>query len=244
MSTRWTSMQEQAIVERSAEIAVSAAAGSGKTSVLVERVARAAAGESGAVLPLDRLLIVTFTRAAAAELRSRLYKALRERLRSAAQSGNGDISMLRERLSELGLAQISTIDGFCMEVVRRYGYSAGISESRMLSESEAQLVRHELATRFLDRALGLGDERVQQLALAWGGSDGIGPSDLAGQRVSSGLRQPLLRLFDFSRTLVDKERWYRGFAERARLDPDNFDAQAPIVLQLEAELNEWTAKVL
>ena len=150
MSERnWTEEQLEAITIRERELAVGAAAGSGKTAVLIERVVRAALGRGidNAVLepvPLDRMLIVTFTRAAAAELRARLHASLAEELQRRRIAGE-DTKAIREQLALLPAARISTIHSFCANVIRSYGHSAGISMTRLLSEDEARLARHELA---------------------------------------------------------------------------------------------------
>lgn len=105
----FTPSQQQAIDAQNRELLVSAAAGSGKTSVLVERIVRMIAQER---LSIDKMLIVTFTRAAAGEMRDRLEK----RLASSAQ----DDAFLRRQADLVATAQISTIHSFCQKTVRRY----------------------------------------------------------------------------------------------------------------------------
>lgn len=119
---RWTSSQETAINLRGKLLLVSAAAGSGKTSVLTERIIRRLLDETDPI-SISEILIVTFTRAAASELKSRVAKALGEAF--AADPGN---SRLSKQLLLLGSAQISTIDAFFQQVVRsnfeRLGFPA------------------------------------------------------------------------------------------------------------------------
>ena len=112
---QFTPAQEQAITARSRELLVSAAAGSGKTAVLVERILRLIAQDG---LSVDRMLIVTFTRAAAGEMRERLEKKLNE--------ASGGDERLRRQADLVGTAQISTIHSFCQSVVRSHFQHCGI----------------------------------------------------------------------------------------------------------------------
>ena len=252
----WTAEQRAAINERGAELAVRAAAGSGKTAVLIERVTRAALGlaedaagglrhDPGRRIGLDRILVLTFTRAAAAELRERLRQALTRESRRPAAERLVPPAVVREQLQLLARAQISTFHSFCGELVRRFGHERALSYSRVLDEDEAALLRHELATRFLDEQLGrAGAEDVRQLALAWGGPDGVGPADLSRVRFAVGLRGLLLRLLGFRRTQPDPAEWYRGRCDYPALDPERFDAAHPLLERLDAELGEWVRSAL
>ena len=109
---KWTDAQQDAIDARGGNILVSAAAGSGKTAVLIERVSKCIT-DPGHPVDIDRLLIVTFTNAAAAEMRSRLSVRLRQIL--AADPGNANA---KRQLSLLSGADICTIDAFCLKLVR------------------------------------------------------------------------------------------------------------------------------
>ncbi len=112
MPRSWTQAQEKAITLRGKSLLVSAAAGSGKTSVLTERIIRSLTDREHPA-DLSRMLVVTFTRAAAAELRSRIAKALTEAL-----GDNPENRHLSRQLFLLGSAQISTIDSFFQKAVR------------------------------------------------------------------------------------------------------------------------------
>ena len=115
MAVRFTPAQQQAIDARNRELLVSAAAGSGKTAVLVERIVRMIEKDG---LSIDKMLIVTFTRAAAGEMRERLE----ERLSKAAE---GDARLMRQA-DLVASAQISTIHSFCQQTVRRHFQHCGI----------------------------------------------------------------------------------------------------------------------
>ena len=111
---KWTKAQQHAIDDRGGTLLVSAAVGSGKTAVLVERAVQLITDEAHPVAA-DRLLIVTFTRAAAEELRGRIAVRLAE-----ASSENPQNVFLRRQRILLGRANISTIDAYCMQLLKRY----------------------------------------------------------------------------------------------------------------------------
>ena len=118
---KWTDAQQDAIDARGGNILVSAAAGSGKTAVLIERVSKCIT-DPGHPVDIDRLLIVTFTNAAAAEMRSRLSVRLRQIL--AADPGNANA---KRQLSLLSGADICTIDAFCLKLVRENFFSLNLA---------------------------------------------------------------------------------------------------------------------
>ena len=113
---QWTPGQSNAINARNKNILVSAAAGSGKTAVLVERVIKLITDKTNPV-DIDRLLIVTFTNAAAAEMRYRISKSLNGLIKS-----NPNDSFYKRQLSLLPNAKISTIDAFCASLVKEHFY--------------------------------------------------------------------------------------------------------------------------
>ena len=114
--TKWTREQEDAIKTRDCSLLVSAAAGSGKTAVLVERIVSRILDEQNP-LDVDRLLVVTFTNAAAREMRERIDAALTKRLRE-----NPEERRLQKQRLLLGKAAISTLHSFCLEIVRQNYY--------------------------------------------------------------------------------------------------------------------------
>jgi ATP-dependent helicase/nuclease subunit A len=239
----WTEEQRAVLEEKSAELLVSAAAGSGKTAVLVERVVRAALGDGG--LPpvqLDRLVAVTFTRAAAAELRAKVHAALAQRLLTR-QAQGGAAGALREQLAALPRTQISTIHGLCAEILRRYGHTRGLPPARQLAGQEAALILHQLAGSLLDERLGREGDALREAALAWGGVEGAGPDDLSAGRGARGLREPLLGLHEFMRSLVDPQSWFRQHLDWPELDVEQLDPGHPLCVALEAELKCWVEQV-
>lgn len=131
MSRSWTDSQKLAITVRDKTLLVSAAAGSGKTSVLTERIIRSLTDPQSDA-DLSRMLVVTFTRAAAAELKGRIAEAL-----SSALAEAPDNHRLSEQLLKLGSAQISTIDSFFQKLVRANFEKLGLAATfRIADESE------------------------------------------------------------------------------------------------------------
>jgi ATP-dependent helicase/nuclease subunit A len=259
-----TPQQQGVVAARGREMAVAAGAGSGKTRVLIERILWLITGRTseteldpGLAEGLDRLLIVTFTRAAAAELRERIDSALEHELARLEREVRQDsaeerqrarrlITHLRQQRTLLPLAQISTIHSFCQRVINQYGAASGLSAERLLSEEDAAQLKHQLATRFIDRQLGRAEDAVlRSAALAWGGRDGVGPSSLSRETGDGGLRKLLLLLHGFQQGLLDAAAWHATQIEAAtELDPQRFDPAHPAVSGLLAEYTQWREAAL
>lgn len=136
MDRQWTTQQKNAIFATDGSVLVSAAAGSGKTAVLVERVINLITRSENPI-DVDRMLIVTFTRAAAAEMRERISKAINKLLENDPYNPN-----LLKQKQLLYTASISTIDSFCSDIVREYFHSLGVSRDfRIADEGELDVLR-------------------------------------------------------------------------------------------------------
>ena len=120
MGISFTEKQQEVIDERGHNVLVSAAAGSGKTAVLVERIVKMVS-DSDRPVDIDRLLVVTFTNAAAAQMRERISRALEDRL--AAEPEN---EHLQRQTTLLHNAKITTIDSFCLFVLRNQFHTIGL----------------------------------------------------------------------------------------------------------------------
>ncbi len=116
---QWTSDQLKAITNRDTNMLVSAAAGSGKTALLIQRIIRIVLEEKVGV---DELLILTFTRGAAGEMKNRLNQALAKEL----ENPQNDRSFLMKQMNSLGAASISTLHSFCLSILRQYFYQGDI----------------------------------------------------------------------------------------------------------------------
>lgn len=144
MATNWTAEQRRAI-ETPGSLIVSAAAGSGKTAVLTERIARHILEGASP----DDLLVVTFTRAAAAEMKKRIGDRLSA---LAAQQQGDEAARLYGAAEGIGRANISTIDGFCSHVLRRHFDIAGLDPAfRAGEEAENLALRQEALDELMER---------------------------------------------------------------------------------------------
>ncbi|MDY0396042.1 UvrD-helicase domain-containing protein [Virgibacillus halophilus] len=146
---KWTKEQEAAIYTAGKDVLVAAAAGSGKTAVLVERIIQKLISQQQPV-DIDELLVVTFSNAAAQEMRTRVGAALEKAL-----SENPGSMHLKKQLSLLPKASISTLHSFCLEVVRQHAYLLDIDPGfRILDEMEADLLRQEVMDDLLESWYG------------------------------------------------------------------------------------------
>ncbi|ARI78070.1 helicase-exonuclease AddAB subunit AddA [Halobacillus mangrovi] len=135
----WTEEQERAIYSHGSNILVAAAAGSGKTAVLVERIIQKLLHKEAPV-NIDSLLVVTFTNAAAQEMRNRVGQALAQALEE-----NPGSHHLKKQLSLLQNASISTLHSFCMDVVRRYAYMLDLDPGFRIADTiESDLIQQEV----------------------------------------------------------------------------------------------------
>ena len=144
MGMKWTANQQKVIDLRRRNILVSAAAGSGKTAVLVERIINMITDKTHPV-DIDRLLIVTFTNAAAAEMRERIGAAIEKALEEKEADEH-----LERQLTLLHNAQITTIDSFCLYVVRNHFYEINLEPNfRIGDEGELKLLREDVLKKIL-----------------------------------------------------------------------------------------------
>ena len=122
MSREWTDNQKKAIAALGEQVLISAAAGSGKTAVLTERVKNILCDDENKCKSSE-LLVVTFTKAAAGEMRDRIAKALKKEIKN----NTGNPAYLKSQLALLPAADICTIDSFCAKIVRENFHIAGMS---------------------------------------------------------------------------------------------------------------------
>ena len=192
-SSKWTDSQWRAVVRRGRNLLVAAAAGSGKTAVLVERIIRRVSDEEEPV-DVDRLLVATFTKAAAAEMRQRIGEALEKAL-----YGMPDSAHLKRQLSLLNRASITTLHSFCIEVIRRYFHTINLDPGfRVADDTEASLIRQEELESLLEERYGEAPEGDPFWTLAdWYGGD----------RSDAALLALVERLYEASRSHPFPDRW-------------------------------------
>ncbi len=141
----WTEQQKNAIEAKGGTLLVSAAAGSGKTAVLVERLKRKIADKDNPC-SVNNILVVTFTNAAAANMKTKIAKSISEAIKE--DPGN---AWLRSQLNLLPFAKISTIDKFCIDLVRDNFHSLDISpDFRLIDSSREAVLQNEAMNIVLD----------------------------------------------------------------------------------------------
>ena len=143
--TKYTKMQQTAIDLRGKNILVSAAAGSGKTAVLVQRIIDRILDENHPI-DIDRILVMTFTRAAAAQMKEKILNAINEKRNSKPHDKN-----LNKQYALVHNAYIMTIDSFCMNVVKNHFEEIGLSpDFRMADEGEIKLIKQDVLEEVIE----------------------------------------------------------------------------------------------
>lgn len=159
---KWTKEQQNVIDFRKRNILVSAAAGSGKTAVLVERIIKRITDDIEPV-DIDRLLVVTFTKAAAAEMRERIGNAIEKLLEENPENEN-----LRKQQTLLHNAQITTIDSFCLFVVRNHFEEIGLEPNfRIADPGEIKLLEMDVLNEVFEQEYARQSDQFLQLVDAY-----------------------------------------------------------------------------
>lgn len=154
---KWTNEQRAVIDASHTELLVSASAGSGKTAVLVERIIERVLGG----MDIDRMLVVTFTRAAASEMKEKIYA----RIEKAIEDGH---TQLEKQLVLIHHANISTIDSFCQSLVKEHFHEIGIDpDFTILSEMEREALRSETLDELLEEAYASNDPDFLNMAASF-----------------------------------------------------------------------------
>lgn len=192
MEKQWTREQRQVIELENRNLLVSAAAGSGKTAVLVERIIRKITDPQHP-FDIDRLLIVTFTNAAAAEMRERIGLAIEQALERQPEN-----SHLQKQQTLLHNAQITTIHSFCLYVIRNYFHRIELDpEFRVAEEGELKLLKSDA----LDQTLEGYYKEAKPEFLALSETIATGKTDLP-------LKETILKLFEFAMSYPWVEEWF------------------------------------
>ncbi len=191
MSRIWTPAQQNAIDSRKGTVLVSAAAGSGKTAVLVQRVIERLTDKQNPT-PVENLLVVTFTKAAAAEMRERLSSTLAELIEK-----NPADSFLKRQRTFLPNASICTMDSFCSRLVKENFQNLNIlPDFTMMSDNEHKLLKNDVVSEILDEVYA--DKTGKYSALLQIFTDG---------RSDKSLSQAILSIYDFAMASPYPKRW-------------------------------------
>lgn len=205
MSKSWTDQQADAITTKynslgeSCNLLVSAAAGSGKTAVLVERIIRKLLPENDEdAVDADRLLVVTFTNAAAREMQERINNALSEELKSAIRSGDKERKKkIKWQQLLLSISDITTIDAFCLKLLRKYFNLIGLEpDFSIADESQAQLLSEEAMEELFAELYESGDEEFLNLLCLY-----------ATSRSDDSLASLVRYIYKFTRSIPYPDKW-------------------------------------
>ena len=189
MGMTWTESQKKVIDRRERNILVSAAAGSGKTAVLVERIIQKITQDK---VDIDKLLIVTFTNAAAAEMRERIRDAIEKKLEEEPE----DIHLQRQ-FTLVHNAQITTIDSFCLYVIRNYFYKIDLEPNfRVADEGELSLLRSDVLGKLLEAHYAAGEEAFLSFVAGYGSAK----SDQA-------IQDMILKMYTYAQTYPWHDEW-------------------------------------
>lgn len=206
---KWTKEQKSAIYTKDCNLLVAAAAGAGKTAVLVQRIIERIMDKEN-LTDIDRLLVVTFTNAAASEMKERIGEAISKEL-----DKNPDSKILQRQLTLLNKANITTIHSFCLSVMRNNFHLIDIDPNfRVGDETETLLLKGEILEELFDYMYEIEDEDKKAIFLeliqSYGGKDD--------RRVLNMVEE----LYNFSQSLPWPENWLLENAEIFNVD-DNFD---------------------
>lgn len=191
MSVAWTADQQKVIDTRDRNLLVSAAAGSGKTAVLVERILSLITDPVHPV-DVDRLLITTFTKAAAGEMKERISRALSERLKEDPEN-----EWLQRQEALVARAQITTIHGFCLYVIRNYFHTIDLNPGfRIADEGEMRLLKQDTVEELLEEAHKERHPEFLRFAECYG----------SGNR-GTGIGEMILQLYEYAVANPQPVRW-------------------------------------
>lgn len=191
MSMTWTESQKKVIDLRDRNILVSAAAGSGKTAVLVERIITMLT-EDDDPIDVDRLLIVTFTEAAAAEMKERIRGAIEKKLEQQPENEH-----LKQQATLIHNARITTIHSFCLSVIRDHFHAIDLDPGfRIGEEGELKLLRHDVLDELLEEEYEEGRPEFLDFAAAYG----TGKNDKK-------IEELILKIYEYSRSYPDAQEW-------------------------------------
>lgn len=186
---KWTEEQLQAINESGNNILVAAAAGSGKTAVLVERIINKVINEN---IDIDKILVVTFTSAAASEIRERILEAIYKKLEENPENTN-----LQRQINLINKANISTIHSFCLDIIRNNFYELNISNNfRVADTTEIELMKYEVLEDLFEEKYLNNDENFEKLINTY--------TDYRGDE---GLQNLILNIYRFIQSSPFPEKW-------------------------------------
>lgn len=197
---KWTEKQQQVIDTRNRNLLVSAAAGSGKTAVLVERIIQMISGGEHP-LDLDQLLVMTFTNAAAAEMRERIAAAIEKKLMEQPENRH-----LQVQAALVPHAQITTIDSFCLNLIRNHFNKLDIDPGfRIGDEGELLLLRTDVMEELLEEYYQKDDPEFEQFVETY-----------ATGRTDAGIEDYIMQVYRFAQSNPFPDQWIKKCREEIR----------------------------
>ncbi len=194
--TMWTEHQKEAI-NTPPSVLVNAAAGSGKTAVLVERIIKKLD-----TVDIDKLLIVTFAKDAADQMQQRIKKALVTGIRET--NNEKKRALYKRQLRLLPYSQITTIDAFCINAVKQNFHMLGIDPAfKIIDSDEAKIMLENAVDTFIEDMYDSVDDRIDILTQSY--SNGFNDYRL---------KKMIIQLFEFTRSLPNPEEWLLQSAEQ------------------------------
>lgn len=231
---KWTKEQLLAINEKGQNILVAAAAGSGKTAVLVERIINKIVKEK---IDIDKILVVTFTKAAASEMRGRILDAIYKEIEKDAKNMH-----LQKQITLLSKASICTIDSFCLDIVKNNFFEIGISPNLKIAEStEIEILKQETLEDIFEEKYESEDKEFLELIDIY-----------TSYRGDEALKDIILEIYKFIQSTPFPEKWLKEKIEMFNIDNISFeqtvwgkilfekvkDELADAILKLQNELNK------
>lgn len=196
----WTEQQARAINSRDKNLLVAAAAGSGKTAVLVERITKLAIEEEN--FDVDRMLIVTFTNAAAQEMRTRIYKKFLSRMEQ--ETDPTLLAKIERQSILLSGSSITTFHAFCLSVLRRHFAKIDLDPKlREANEHELAILRQEVLEKLFEEKYQADDEHFNKFTDNFGGN----------MQGDSALYKSVLDLYDFAQSRPYPEKWLQSLVD-------------------------------
>ena len=190
----WTTEQQRAIELRNKNILVAAAAGSGKTAVLVERIKSIIIEDR---CPIDRMLIVTFTNAAAAEMKEKIEKAIGKAISETPQEDSQRLVFLKKQADLLPAASICTFHAFALDVIHRYFYLTDMEPNfRICDGGQQTILKGQAMDMLLDQYYQAGEEIFFEFLRKF-----------SGDRNDSRLREMIEKAYDTIQSLPEPFLW-------------------------------------
>lgn len=226
----WTDEQWKAIWATGQDTLVSAAAGSGKTAVLINRMIEKVISKENPI-DVDELLVVTFTNASAAEMRHRMAEALEKEIAKDPRNQH-----LRRQLSLVNKAQISTLHSFCLAIVRQYAYLIEIDPGfRIANEGESALLRDDVLAEVLEEAYDSEDEEKVNAVYRLVDS-------FTSDRDDQAIETLIDKLYETSRVHPEPTKWLRSLPKQYDLPEhvtiDDLDFIEPLKNSIKFSLEE------